>query len=97
MPRLKAQSEALLRDGQLKMPRLRKMMESFDIDVDVAGIDMRGRAGSPRAELVTRMPDKSSEHVNLGKPVRDRKILATAKESYTPLAAGPARTNRGKG
>lgn len=86
MPRLKAQSEALLRDVQLKMPRLRKMMESFNIDVDGAGIDTRGRAGSPTAELVTRMPDKSSEHVKLGKPVRDGKLLATAKESYTPLA-----------
>jgi hypothetical protein len=32
------------------------------------------------------MPDKSSEHVKLGKPGRDGKILATAKESYTPLA-----------
>jgi hypothetical protein len=32
------------------------------------------------------MPDKSSEHVKLGKPVRDGKTLATAKESYTPLA-----------
>ena len=86
MPRLKAQSEALLRDIQLRMPQLRKMVESFNIDADGAGIDARGRVGSPTAGLVTRMPDKSSEHVKHGKPVKDGKILATVKESYTPLA-----------
>ena len=86
MPRLKAQSEALLRDIQLRMPQLRKMVESFNIDADGAGIDARGRVGSPTAGLVTRMPDKSSEHVKHGKPSKDGKIVATAKESYTPLA-----------
>jgi hypothetical protein len=50
-------------------------MESFD----GAGIDTRGRVESLTAELLTRMPDKFSEHVKLGKPGRDGKILAIAK------------------
>jgi hypothetical protein len=63
MPRLKARSEVLLQDVQLEMPQLRQMMESFNINVDRAGIDTRVRVGSPN--LLQECPKNPQNTLNL--------------------------------
>jgi hypothetical protein len=52
-----ATHQALLRDVQLKISQMRKIMDSFNIDVDGTGIDTRGRArGNRRLNLLREYP-----------------------------------------